>query len=75
MAAIKRAFADRIQQVKCLDHRAGWQHVDLELLVRHFVDLFGKVQRVFMKNIFGWPSALKAQRDGRGGLGNGGKSQ
>jgi hypothetical protein len=64
VTAIERALVDGIQQLEGGYHRASGQHLNFQAPTRHVVDLFGEVVGVFMEDVFGWPSALEAQRRG-----------
>ena len=70
VAAIQRSLADRVEQLEGLDHRAGRQHLDLQLAAGHLVDLLGEVQRVFVEDVLGRPGRLPAHGDRRLGDGD-----
>jgi hypothetical protein len=67
MTAIKRALGHSLEQTESRHHRARWKDLDLEVAAGHVVHLLGVIQCIFVKDIFGRPSALPPHGD-RAGL-------
>ena len=63
VAAVERALRYRIEQAEGGHHRAGRQHLDLEIAAGHVVDLLGVVEGVFVEDVLGRPGALPAHAD------------
>ena len=61
VATVQGAFVDGIQQLEGRHHSAGGQHFDFQAATGHVIDFFGEVVGVFVEDVFGGPSALKAQ--------------
>ena len=64
MAAVERAFRDRIEQAERRHHRAGGQDFDFQVAAGHVVDLLGEVECVLVEDVFRRPGALEAQARG-----------
>src|SRR6266542_3708456 len=60
MATVERALRHGVDQAEGRDHRAGRQHVDLEVAAGHVVDLLGEVERVLVEDVLLRPGAATA---------------
>ncbi len=75
VAAVEGALGDRVEQAEGRHHRAGGQHLDLEIAAGHVVHFFGEVEGVLVEDVLRAPGALPAEHDRPLGLGDQGESQ
>ena len=62
VAAVERALRHGVEQAEGRHHRAGGQHLDLEVAAGHVVDLLGEVERELVEDVLLRPGALPAHR-------------
>ena len=62
MSPVEGALRHRVEHAEGRHHRAGGQHLDLQVATGHLVDLFGVVERELVKDVLLRPGALPAHR-------------
>src|SRR6185295_5769810 len=63
VAAVEGALRHRVEQAERRHHRAGGQHLDLEVAAGHVVHLLGEVVGVLVEDVLRRPGALPAHAD------------
>ena len=70
VAAVECPFRHRVEQSERRDDGTSGQYLDLEVASSHVIDLLGEIERKFVKDILGRPSALPPHVTGPLGLDN-----
>src|SRR5436190_9837880 len=75
VAAIERAFGDRVKQAEGRNHGTSRQDLDLEIAAGHVVHLLREVERVLVEDVLRRPGALPAQAGRTLRLDDGGEAE